>query len=204
MCVCMHTHSITKITWPEQASHPGHVHQTLAHSSHNCICLLIFLFTIILLKGQLIKRTPVCKRGDSFLLLFTQVFHLSIYTCIYILNPLMDHLFTQSTVDGEVTTTVLLILNQLQLKNCSAGLKERLSPVYQVLTMTRQNHKDRILDIELEKMIPVLPQWKAAPLVHGSTTVAHTGVLYSCHFPSLKAYASYVHWQLRWREGDPC
>ncbi len=72
------------------------MHQTLAHSSHNCICLLIFLFTIILLKGQLIKRTPVCKRGDSFLLLFTQVFHLSIYTCIYILNPLMDHLFTQS------------------------------------------------------------------------------------------------------------
>src|SRR5258705_9628745 len=102
------------------------------------------------------------------------------------------HLFKQYVVDGEVTTTVLLILNQLQLKNCSAGLKERLSPVYQVLTMTRQNHKDRILDIELEKMIPVLPQWKAAPLVHGSTTVAHTGVLYSCHFPSLKAYASYV------------
>src|SRR5258706_15632697 len=96
-------------------------------------------------------------------------------------------------VDSEVTTTVLLILNQLQFKNWSAGLKERLSPVYQVLTMTRQNHKDRILDIKLEKMIPILPQWKAAPLVHGSTTVAHTGVLYSCHFQSLKAYASYVH-----------
>ncbi len=107
-------------------------------------------------------------------------------------------------VDSEVTTTVLLILNQLQLKNYSAGLKERPSPVYQVLTMTRQNHKDRILDIKLEKMIPILPQWKAAPLVQGSTTVAHTGVLYSCHFLSLKAHTSYVHWQLRWREGDLC
>ena len=51
------------------------------------------------------------------------------------------HLFKQYVVDGEVTTTVLLILNQLQLKNCSAGLKERPSPVYQVLTMTRQNLK---------------------------------------------------------------
>ena len=50
-----------------------------------------------------------------------------------------------NSVDGEETTTVILILNQLQLKNCSVGLKERPSPVYQVLTMTRQNHKIEFL-----------------------------------------------------------
>ncbi len=99
---------------------------------------------------------------------------------------------SQSSVDGEVNQPMLLILNQLQLKNHRIGLR-RLSQVYPVLTVTRKIHKDRILDIKLEKVIPVLPQWKAAPLVCGSTTVAHTGGLYSCHSPSLKAYASYVH-----------
>src|SRR5258708_22643810 len=51
------------------------------------------------------------------------------------LKPVSD----SHIVDSVTTTTMLLILNQLQFKNHSVGLKERLSPVYQVLTMTRQN-----------------------------------------------------------------
>src|SRR5260221_6612416 len=47
------------------------------------------------------------------------------------LKPSNSHI-----VDGEERPPVLLILNQLQFKNRSVGLKERPSPVYQVLTMT--------------------------------------------------------------------
>ena len=38
-----------------------------------------------------------------------------------------------------------------------------------------------------KKIKPLLPQWKAAPLVGGSTTVTHTGVLNSCHIPKSKS-----------------
>src|SRR5258708_14714532 len=89
-------------------------------------------------------------------------------------------------VDSEETTTMVLILNQLQFKNLSEGLKETLSPVYHVLTMTRQNHKDRILDIKLEKMIPILPQYKASVFYNGSYTVAHHESLLLTHSKSLQ------------------
>ncbi len=44
---------------------------------------------------------------------------------------------TVDSVDSEVAQSMLLILNQLQSKNRSVGLKERLSLVYQALTMTQ-------------------------------------------------------------------